>query len=132
MLGGFLIDADHVVDQFWAIRQNAPHTRQMAAASQAPMAPSVWRRWYTRYLRRRKLLRLPLVLHSYELWLLLLVVTLLMRSPLLLGLAAGYSLHLALDIWRHYHEFRSPLFYSLLYRMRHGFRRQRLIKEEYL
>jgi hypothetical protein len=54
------------------------------------------------------------------------------RSPFLIGLASGYLLHIALDLIRHHGEFRSPFFYLLSYRVFLGFRRDRLIKSDYL
>jgi len=55
-----------------------------------------------------------------------------LRTPFTTGLVAGYLLHIALDLIRHHHEFRSPLFYLISYRLARGFRRERLIKPEYL
>ncbi|MEW6207238.1 MAG: hypothetical protein AB1631_02655 [Acidobacteriota bacterium] len=127
MIGGFLIDADHVIDQLWAIARRAPLMKKIRESEERGL-----RAWWTRYVRRRKLVRLPLVFHSYEILAALVVTAFMIRSPFLTGLAAGYALHLALDIIRHHHEFRSPLFYLLLYRLAHGFRRERLIKPEYL
>ena len=85
-----------------------------------------------RYFFRRKLLRLPLIFHSYELLCVLAAATLLLRTPFLIGLLAGYVLHLSLDLARHYYEFQSPFFYLITYRLSRGFRRERLIKPEYL
>ena len=96
MLGGFAIDADHVLDQWWSIRKGADVVFPVARSTQS---------LYARYLRRRKLLRLPLLFHSYELLAVLIVLTL--------------SLH-------------TPFFYSLSYRTAKGFRRDSLIKSEYL
>jgi hypothetical protein len=84
------------------------------------------------FLRPRKLLRLPLVFHSYELLALIIIITVLVRTPFLIGLLAGYVLHLALDMFRHHHEFNSPFFYLMSYRLSQGFRRDYLIKREYL
>jgi xanthine/uracil permease len=78
------------------------------------------------------LIRMPLIFHSYELLAAAILVAAMVRTALLLGIVAGYALHIALDMIRHQHEFRSPLFYLLLYRLRFGFRRDRLIKPEYL
>jgi hypothetical protein len=127
MLGGFAIDADHVVDQWWSIRMSDVSAK---AASQATLGsePS----WVHRYFRRRKLLRLPLIFHSYELLVLLIILTAKAGTPFLVGLLSGYALHLALDVARHHHEFVSPLFYSLSYRLSQGFQRERLIKPEHL
>ena len=60
------------------------------------------------------------------------VLTLGLSTPFLIGLLIGYVLHLALDMMRHHHEFRSPLFYLLTYRLTRRFRRDQLIKPEYL
>jgi hypothetical protein len=128
MIGGFLIDADHALDQLWSIRSGAPMLRR-GVKPQSDEAPG---RPFGSYLRRRKLVRLPLLFHSYELLLALIIVALFVRSPLLVGLVAGYGLHLALDLIRHHHEFRSPMFYLFTYRLSNGFRRERLIKKEYI
>jgi hypothetical protein len=129
MLGGFFIDADHLFDQLWSIYNGAPHTKKSSAliAQQKSL-----RGWIARYVHRRKLTRLPLIFHSYELMVALLLFTLAWRTPFLIGLLIGYLLHIALDLYRHYHEFRSPFFYSIFFRMAQGFRRDRLVKSEYL
>jgi hypothetical protein len=132
MLGGFLIDSDHVFDQLWSIRAGAPLTRMAARQQSQDINQSGARAWFTRYFKRRKLVRLPLVFHSYELLALLTALTLIWRTPFLIGLTSGYVLHLACDLIRHYHEFRSPFFYLLVYRLFRRFRRDRLIKSEYL
>lgn len=132
MLGGFLIDSDHVLDQLWSIRAGAPLTRLAARQQARSESKSRARAWITRYVRRRKLVRLPLIFHSYELLALLVALTITWRTPFLIGLTTGYALHLACDLIRHYHEFRSPVFYLLLYRLSRRFRRDRLIKPEYL
>ena len=125
LVGGFLIDADHVVDQLWSIRKGAPLLRKRAAEESSSG-------FVERYFLRRKLLRLPLIFHSYELMCVLAAATLLLRTPFLIGLLSGYVLHLSLDLARHYHEFQSPFFYLITYRLSQGFRRDRLIKPEYL
>lgn len=123
MLGGFFIDGDHFIDQLWSIYRRAPYLEGSAAKSHSLFA---------RYLRRRKLVRLPLIFHSYELLAALVILAASLRTDFLIGLVAGYVLHLSLDLVRHHHEFRSPFFYLLLYRMAQGFRRERLIKPEFL
>jgi hypothetical protein len=134
IMGGVLIDADHVVDQIWSIRRGAPYTKaaraQLAGQSAGSTAasPRTLKDWF----RRRRLIRLPLIFHSYELLAAGVLLGALVRTPLIVGLVMGYALHIALDLIRHHHEFRSPLFYLLLYRLRMGFRRDRLIKPEYL
>jgi hypothetical protein len=127
MTGGFLIDADHVIDQLWAVARRAPLMKKISEGEERGL-----RAWWTRWVRRRKLVRLPLIFHSYELLAALSIMAITIRAPFLTGLAVGYALHLALDLLRHHREFRSPLFYLLLYRLAHRFRRERLIKPEYL
>lgn len=129
MLGGFLIDADHVVDQLWSIYNGAPHTRKASALAAGQKG---FGGWVARYLHRRKLTRMPLIFHSYELLLGLIVATWIWPTPFFKGVSAGYLLHILLDLYRHHNEFRSPFFYSLLFRMARGFRRDSLIKSDYL
>jgi hypothetical protein len=134
VIGGVLIDADHVIDQLWSIRYGAPYLearRKLTGVETAGPSGSV-QRLRSYWFRRRKLIRLPLVFHSYELLAGAIVVAALVRTPMLLGLVIGYALHVTLDLIRHHHEFRSRLFYLLLYRLSVGFRRDRLIKPEYL
>lgn len=129
MVGGFLIDGDHVFDQLWSVASGAPHLRRAAASD---LAKGGVRGWLARYVRRRKLVRLPLIFHSYEVLIALALIALMYNTPFTAGVISGYALHLALDIWRHHHELRSPFFYFLTYRLRHGFRRDSLVKAEYL
>lgn len=132
MVGGFLIDADHIIDQLWSIRRGAPFRRKRAAEDLDAAASGVAPMWLVNLLRPRKLLRLPLLFHSYELLAVITVLTLGLRTPFLIGLWSGYALHISLDMMRHHHEFRSPLFYLLSYRLARRFRRDQLIKPEYL
>ncbi len=134
IIGGVLIDADHILDQLWSIRHGAPYTKaaQVPPSDTATGLPSKAGRTPTDWFRRRKLIRLPLIFHSYELLAAAVFLAATIRTPLLLGLVTGYVLHITLDLIRHHHEFRSPFFYLLLYRLRVGFRRDRLIKPEYL
>jgi hypothetical protein len=129
MLGGFFIDADHVVDQLWSIYHRAPHTKKASALAAEQKG---FKGWIARYVHRRKLTRLPLIFHSYELMMVLSVCTLIWRTPFFTGLLAGYVLHILLDLYRHYTEFRSLFFYSIFFRMAKAFRRDSLIKSEYL
>jgi hypothetical protein len=128
MLGGFFIDSDHIIDQLWSISKGAPLVGKSASNKPGNSAPG----WVARLFARRKLVRLPLVFHSFELLAALIILTAYLRTPFLIGLASGYALHISLDLVRHYHEFRSPFFYLLLYRSSQGFRRDRLVKPEYL
>lgn len=132
MVGGFLIDADHLIDQLWSIRRGAPFRRQPPARDHSNGSIGGTRAWLMNYLRPRKLLRLPLIFHSYELVAVITILTLNLRTAFLIGLVSGYLLHLSLDMLRHHREFRSPLFYLLSYRMAQRFQRDRLIKTEYL
>jgi hypothetical protein len=133
MIGGFVIDADHVVDQLWSIRRGAPFRREQPLHEAVNYSTAGrTRAWLEKHFRPRKLLRLPLIFHSYELLAVILILTLNSRTPFLIGLLSGYLLHLGLDMNRHHHEFRSPLFYLLSYRLTRGFRRDQLIKTEYL
>ena len=125
MLGGFFIDGDHFIDQLWSIYRHAPYLEGAAVVDKSHSIAA-------RYLRRRKLVRLPLIFHSYELLAALVILAANLRTHFMIGLVAGYALHLSLDLLRHHHEFRSPLFYLLVYRMAQGFRRERLIKPEFL
>ena len=132
MVGGFLIDADHLIDQVWSIRHGAPFRRQLPGRNPGKGSMNGTRAWLINYLRPRKLLRLPLILHSYEWLAVITILTLNLRTPFLIGLLLGYLLHLSLDMIRHHREFRSPLFYLLSYRLAQRFQRDRLIKTEHL
>ena len=129
IIGGFVIDSDHIIDQIWSIRYGAPFRRPQREGIESRPGPI---RRLTNFIRPRKLLRLPLVFHSYELLVLIAIITAFVRTPFLIGLLAGYVLHLALDMLRHHHEFNSPFFYLISYRLAQGFRRDSLIKREYL
>ena len=130
MIGGFLIDSDHIIDQMWSIRCGAPFRRPQRDGIES--RPGSKMSWVMNLLRPRKLLRLPLVFHSYELLVLIIIIAAVLRTPFLIGLLAGYVLHLSLDMLRHHHEFNSPFFYLISYRRAQGFRRDCLIKREYL
>jgi hypothetical protein len=149
IVGGVLMDVDHVFDQVWSIFHGAPYKRpgkeaelQGADLSTSSSMPSNissntssninWLDSARDWFRLRKLVRLPLIFHSYELLTVAIVAAVILRTPAMLGLVTGYALHLALDLIRHHHEFLSPAFYLLSYRLTVGFRRDRLIKPEYL
>ncbi|HMG32562.1 MAG TPA: hypothetical protein VKM94_01385 [Blastocatellia bacterium] len=131
LVGGFLIDSDHVIDQLWSdrirTRMSSSSVDRAAPINDVGESESVIKR----YTKRRKLLRLPLVFHSYELLAVLLALTLILRSSFLIGLVCGYALHLILDLLRHHHEFQSPWFYVFTYRLGKRFRRDLLIKPEF-
>src|SRR5262249_21367627 len=112
----------------------APYTRRAQMGLGPPVAgssigtPGTLADWF----RRRKVIRLPLIFHSCELLTGALLLAMIIRTPLLLGLVTCYALHITLVLIRHHHEFRSRFFYVLIYRLRVGFRRDRLIKPEFL
>lgn len=129
LAGGFLIDADHVLDQLWSIRQGSPHMRKNTGTT---VAKHKFAYFYSRFIKRRKLVRLPLIFHGYEYAILLSFLLLKIQTPFFTGFVVGYCLHLVLDLYRHFHELNSPLFYSIIYRSVFGFKRERLVKAEYL
>lgn len=131
MIGGFLIDADHIFDQAWSIYLGAPYLSN-PKTNDASTAPGAFEVLVARFARRRKLIRLPLVFHSYEMFTALILITVSAPTPFTMGLTVGYALHITLDFIRHGHEFRSPFFYSIAYRLMRGFRRDRLIKPGYM
>lgn len=132
MVGGFFIDGDHIIDRLWSIRQGAPFKKSHNADAPGGRAASYQglKSWAA-LLRPRKLVRLPLVFHSYELLAVIVVLTVMFRTPFMIGMVTGYTLHISLDMMRHHHEFRSPLFYLFSYRSLRRFRRDQLIKPEY-
>lgn len=130
MVGGVLIDSDHVIDHVWSVARGYPYMYRSRIWLNKKNESAFWRK-VGPYVVRRKLRRLPLVFHSYELLTLTVVATALFHSPFLIGFTSGYLLHVFLDFVRHRHEFSSPLFYLLSYRLAHGFRRDKLIKPEH-
>jgi hypothetical protein len=105
--GGFLIDVDHAVDYVLFDRQR-------------DFRPSAFLRYYL----QGRVQRVVLVLHSYELFVLLGLVAWWLDSLALWGYLMGALMHLALDI-----VFNGDLaprsisaFYSFTYRMAHRFR----------
>lgn len=129
MVGGFLIDLDHLLDQAWSIKHGA---RYRKATAQRLSGKEAMPNWFVDFLRPRQLLRLPLVFHSYELLAIMGVIAFEVRTPFWFGILLGYALHISLDLFRHHREFSSPLFYFVSFRLLRGFRRDRLIKPEYL
>ncbi|MCA1808264.1 MAG: hypothetical protein ABR497_03860 [Kiritimatiellia bacterium] len=101
LTAGVLIDLDHIPDYFWNFRRrpDAGH--------------------FFHVFKHDVLDRVIVVLHSWELMLLLLLgVWWTGWRPLGLGLLCGALLHLSLDQLFNRH---SPLAYSLIYRLRRGF-----------
>ena len=110
--GGFLIDVDHVVDYVLFERQ-----RDLRPGS------------FLRYYCEGKMQRVVLVLHSYELLVLLATVAWLTNVEWLWGWVFGMLLHLPLDI-----VFKGKFasgglvhFYSFIVRARAGFRAARFM-----
>lgn len=105
--GGFLIDVDHVVDY-------------VLFDGQRDLRPSA----FLRYFLQGRVQRVVLVLHSYELFLLLGLVAWRVDSLALWGYLMGALMHLALDII--FNDELAPrsisAFYSFTYRMAHRFR----------
>jgi hypothetical protein len=104
--GGFLIDVDHVVDY-------------VLFDGQRDLRPSAFQRYYL----ERRVKRVVLALHSYELFALLGLVAWRLDSLALWGYLSGALMHLALDI-----IFNGELmprsisaFYSFAYRCAHRF-----------
>jgi hypothetical protein len=114
-VGGFLIDLDHVADYVVVERQR-------------DLRPGAFLRYYVEGRTRRAVL----VLHSYELFVLLGALAWWTDVPLLWGYLMGALMHLALDI-----AFNGELtprsivaFYSFGYRLAHGFRMATLFGED--
>ena len=104
--GGFLIDLDHVVD--YAVFEK-----------QRDLRPGAFLRYYVEGHIRRAVL----VLHSYELFLLLGVLAWWSQSILLRGYLVGALMHLALDIVFNGRitPYSIAAFYSFGYRLAHRF-----------
>ena len=111
-VGGFLIDVDHAIDY-------------VLVEGQRDLRPRAILNYYVEC----RLQRAVLVLHSYELFALLIALTLATGSVWLGGYVVGALMHLALDI-----IFNGELtprsiaaFYSFGYRLAHRFDAQRLL-----
>src|SRR2546428_4940368 len=106
VVGGFLIDVDHVVDYLLVERRRE-------------LTPAAFLRYYTEGHARR----MVLALHSYEVFLALAALAWWLGSLWVAGYLAGGAMHLALDI-----GFNGRLtprnifaFYSFRFRWAHGF-----------
>ena len=104
--GGFLIDVDHAIDYVLVERQR-------------DLRPGAFLRYYVEGRVRRTVL----VLHSYELFSILVAAALWLNCLALTGYVLGSLMHLALDL-----TFNAELtprsiaaFYSFTYRAAHGF-----------
>jgi hypothetical protein len=110
--GGFLIDVDHAVDY-------------VLFDHQRDLRPNAFLRYYMEGRVRRTVL----VLHSYELFVVLAALTWWLASPALVGYLMGAVMHLTLDL-----RFNGELtprsivaFYSFGYRLAHRFDAQALL-----
>ncbi len=104
-LGGFLIDVDHALDYVLVERQ-------------VDLRPAAFLRYYMEHRARRAVL----VLHSYELFALLIALAWWLDTPLLWGYLLGGLMHLGLDIRFNGESPRSiGAFYSFAYRLAHRF-----------
>ncbi len=115
--GGFLIDVDHVVDYVLFERRRR-------------LSPGAFLRYYLE--GRAK--RLVLVLHSWELLILLALVASVTRSALLWGYVLGMVLHLPLDVIFNGRFTGTSLvpFYSFAYRWRRSFLSSEMIEQRAL
>jgi hypothetical protein len=113
--GGFLIDVDHAVDYVLVERQR-------------DLRPGAFLRYYVEGRVRRTVL----VLHSYELFALLIGLGWWLESPALIGYLLGALLHLGLDIVFNGEQTPRSIaaFYSFAYRAAHRFDAGRLLALE--
>jgi hypothetical protein len=112
--GGFLIDVDHAVDY-------------VVVEGQRDLRPGPFLRHYTEGHMRRAVL----VLHSWELFAVLVALAWHTGASWLVGYVAGGLMHLALDLVYNgrYTPHSIVLFYSLTYRAWHRFDAARLLGE---
>ncbi len=113
-VGGFLIDVDHALDYVLVERQ-------------VDLRPAAFLRYYMEHRVRR----VVLVLHSYELFALLIALAWWLATPLLWGYLLGALMHLSLDI--RFNGESTPrsigAFYSFAYRLAHRFDARVLLGE---
>lgn len=113
--GGFLIDVDHAVDYVVFERQR-------------DLRPAAFLRYYVEGRMRRTVL----LLHSYELFAVLIALAVWLESPPLIGYVLGALLHLGLDIVFNGEQTPRSIaaFYSFAYRAAHRFDAARLLAIE--
>lgn len=111
-VGGFLIDVDHAIDYVLVERQR-------------DLRPGAFLRYYV----EGRLRRAVLVLHSYELFALLIALTFTTGSVWLGGYVVGALMHLALDIMFNGEltPYSIAAFYSFGYRLAYRFDASRLL-----
>jgi hypothetical protein len=110
--GGFLIDVDHAVDYVLFERQR-------------DLRPAAFLRYYV----EGRLRRAVLVLHSYELFALLIALAWWTQAPLLAAYLAGALMHLGLDLMFNGRitPYSIAAFYSFGYRLAYRFEAQALL-----
>jgi hypothetical protein len=120
LVTGVFIDLDHLVDYAWTrLRGARSHYFAPLHGWELAAAVTVWSAVALRNPEARPLLPDRLVRHRSLQERLANRQTL---GGLLAGLAAGWLVHLAQDVVSN--RPRHPLVYALVYRMRHGFRRE--------
>lgn len=115
-LSGILLDLDHLLDYFLLAREQYSLKNFRSWCDDA--------RWE----------RIILLLHSYEIYFVLCVITFHFQHELLIGLMLGTGLHLMLDELGNRFSQRdymlSPWFYFLVYRISVGFHNEKLRREK--
>lgn len=110
LVGGVLIDADHLIDYF--IEQK----------------PTLKLRKILRHFYNKKFKRAYVFLHSLEMLFLLWIYALISGSQeLLVGLAIGISQHMLFDQLAN--KMRHPFAYSFIYRTLNDYRKESFLKE---
>lgn len=114
-IGSLLLDADHFLDYLFIDDQRS-------------LNPMRFLRYYSNYFPPRRVL----LLHSYELLIVLFGVAFLTSSKALGGFAAGAFIHLVADILpRSNRSIGSRIkLYSFIYRWHHGFNSSRLYRQD--
>ena len=114
-IGSLLLDADHFLDYLFIDNQRS-------------LNPIRFLKYYSKYFPPRRVL----LLHSYELLIVLLSFAFLTSSKALGGFAVGAFIHLVADILpRSNRSIRSRIkLYSFIYRWHHGFNSSRLYRQD--
>jgi hypothetical protein len=108
-ISGILIDLDHIPDYLLYKKENISIRKFFAACNE------------------NKLEKLFLILHSYEVLLLLALSAWVTRNAFIIGSVSGMTMHLIADIPANK---LMPKAYFLMYRMKHGFRQEELLGNE--
>lgn len=112
-LSGVFVDLDHVLDYFIFSRDKFTIKKLFSRYDDTE-----WE-------------KVSLIFHSFELYLILAIITYYFSNNILLGLTYGIGLHLLLDqLWNCHLRSRFRLFhwfYFLIYRIRVGFHKSKLV-----